>query len=200
MLKRTFDVVLGSLLLVAAAPLFGLIAVGVWLDSGRPIFFVQPRSGRRGHLFNVYKFRTLPPGVSRVDNPHGYTTPVGAVLRRWGLDELPQLWNVIRGEMSLVGPRPTLPEQVARYGPSERRRLAVRPGLTGWAQIHGRNALSWSERIRLDVWYVQHRSMGLDLRILLRTPGVLATGTGVYGADGKNPDYPYHTSRCESDR
>lgn len=195
MLKRTLDVVLGSALLVTTAPLLGLIALAVWVGSGRPVLFVQRRIGRGGRPFDVYKFRTLPPDPHPTGASRAQATWVGAVLRRWGLDELPQLWNVVRGEMSLVGPRPTLPEQVARYGPFERQRLAVRPGLTGWAQIHGRNALSWPERIAFDVWYVHHRSLRLDLRILLRTPRVLFTGTGVYGTAGMNPDFPSDASR-----
>lgn len=189
MLKRTIDMLLGGMALVGAAPLLGMVALAVWIDSGRPLLFRQTRSGRHGHPFTLYKFRTLHPGSGPIHRPRDRATRVGRVLRRWGLDELPQLWNVLRGEMSLVGPRPTLPEQTARYGPFERQRLAVRPGLTGWAQIHGRNALPWDERIALDVWYVHHRSLRLDLRILLHTPGVLATGRGTYGPGGQNDDF-----------
>lgn len=189
MSKRLFDLVLASTLLVIAAPLFGLIAVAVWKDGGQPIFFRQTRVGRHGEPFDLYKFRTLPPGTGLVDTPREYATRVGRRLRRWSLDELPQLWNVIRGDMSLVGPRPTLPDQVEQYGPFERQRLRVRPGLTGWAQIHGRNAISWPERIELDVWYVQHHTLWLDVQILLQTPGILRHPANVYGPDGTNPDY-----------
>lgn len=190
MLKRLFDIFATSVLLAGATPLFGLVALLVWVDSGRPILFCQIRSGRFGQPFTLYKFRTLSPNIGLVDTPSNHATRVGRWLRRWGLDELPQLWNVLRGDMSLVGPRPTLPKQVARYGAFERKRLAVRPGLTGWAQIHGRNALPWPKRIALDVWYVRHHSLWLDVRILFRTPRLLMQQTGVYGPGGENPDYP----------
>jgi len=187
--KRVLDVVGASALLVGLAPLCGLIAACIWLDDGRPLFFVQTRVGRRGRPFRVLKFRTLTHTPDDPTRPVAHTTRVGGLLRRWALDELPQLWNVLRGEMSLVGPRPTLPEQVEQYGPHERTRLRVRPGLTGWAQIHGRNALPWPKRIELDVWYVQNRSLWLDLQIMLRTPIVLLRGVGVNGPDGKNPSF-----------
>jgi len=186
--------VMGSTLLVMTVPLFGLIAAAVWLDGGAPVFFRQIRVGQHGRRFTLYKFRTLHPGAGRVSKPRAYATRVGAWLRRWGLDELPQLWNIVRGDMSLVGPRPALPEQVARYGPFERQRLRARPGLTGWAQVHGRNALPWSERIELDVWYTRHRTLWLDARILWRTPHVLLKGLGTYGPAGVNPDFPPHAS------
>ncbi|WP_263840112.1 sugar transferase [Salinibacter sp.] len=187
--KRALDLVGAGLLLVGLSPLLGLVALSVWLDDGRPILFAQTRVGRGGVPFRLFKFRTL---THEPDDPvraAAHTTGVGGVLRRWALDELPQLWNVLRGEMSLVGPRPTVPDQVARYGPHERRRLRVRPGLTGWAQIHGRNALLWPERIDRDVWYVRNRSLRLDLQILARTPLILVRGVGVYGADAKNPSF-----------
>jgi len=187
--KRALDLVGTSVLLVAFSPLFGLVALCIWLDDGRPLLFTQTRAGRRGTPFRIFKFRTLTREPDDPTRPAAHATRVGAVLRRWALDELPQLWNVLRGEMSLVGPRPTLPEQVEQYGPHERRRLQVRPGLTGWAQIHGRNALSWPERIDLDVWYVRHRRLLLDLWILLRTPITLVQGVGVTGTDGTNPSF-----------
>lgn len=187
--KRALDLVGASLLLVGLAPVFGLVAVSIWLTDGRPILFTQTRIGRDGVPFRLLKFRTLTHEPDAPTQPSTHTTRTGDLLRRWALDELPQLWNVLRGEMSLVGPRPTLPNQVKQYGPHEQRRLQVLPGLTGWAQIHGRNALSWAERIDLDVWYVRHRSLGLDLRILLRTPLVLMRGIGVTGADGTNPSF-----------
>lgn len=188
-LLRFRDLVGAALLLVATAPMLGVIALCIWLEAGRPILFRQTRTGRRGRPFDLLKFRTLQPVDHDPRCPQAVVTRIGRVLRRWGLDELPQLWNVMRGEMSLVGPRPTLPKQTRRYGPFERQRLDVRPGLTGWAQIHGRNALSWPERIELDVWYVAHRSFWLDLRILLRTPRVLLRGQGTYGRSGKNPSF-----------
>lgn len=189
MLKRLLDIVLASVLLVGTAPLLALIALVVWMSDGRPVVFTQTRSGYRGAPFTLYKFRTMPPDTGLVDAPRDHVTRVGRWLRRWGLDELPQLWNVLRGDMSLVGPRPTLPEHVARYSAFERQRLAVRPGLTGWAQIHGRNAIEWPERIDLDVWYVHHQSLWLDVRIVLYTPFILLSGRGVYGQDGINAGF-----------
>jgi len=188
--KRALDVVGASLLLAGLAPVLGLVAACIWLDDGRPLLFTQTRAGCQGEPFRIFKFRTLTHEPDDPARPSAYTTRIGGLLRRWALDELPQLWNVLRGEMSLVGPRPTLPEQVDQYGPYKRTRLQVPPGLTGWAQIHGRNALSWPERIDLDVWYVQNWSLLLDLRILLRTPGILVRGTGVYGPDDTNPSFP----------
>jgi len=188
--KRALDVVGASLLLAGLAPVLGLVATCIWLDDGRPLLFTQVRAGCQGEPFRIFKFRTLTGAPDDPARPSAYTTRIGGLLRRWALDELPQLWNVLRGEMSLVGPRPTLPEQVDQYGTYERTRLQVPPGITGWAQIHGRNALSWPERIDLDVWYVRNRSLLLDLRILLRTPAVLLRGVGVEGPDGRNPHFP----------
>lgn len=187
--KRALDLVGACVLLAGLSPVLGLVAVCVWLDDGRPILFTQTRAGRRGQPFQIYKFRTLTHEPADPTQPSAHTTRTGSFLRRWALDEWPQLWNVLRGEMSLVGPRPTLPEQVEQYGPYERTRLQVRPGITGWAQIHGRNALSWPKRIDLDVWYVRNRSLWLDLQILLRTPIILIQGTGVEGPDGHNPSF-----------
>ncbi len=197
--KRGLDLIGAGLLLVALAPLFGFVALCIWLDDGWPLFFTQTRAGYQGAPFRIVKFRTLTHEPDDPTRPAAHTTRIGGPLRRWALDELPQLWNVLRGEMSLVGPRPTLPEQVAQYGAHERTRLQVPPGLTGWAQIHGRNALSWPERIDLDVWYVQHRSLGLDLRILLRTPAVLWRGTGVNGPHAHNPSFPSDLPSAEPD-
>lgn len=186
-LKRGIDLIGAAALLVLLAPLGAVIAAAILLDDGRPVLFSQTRCGRAGVPFTLYKFRTLRTGPKDPTRPADYETSVGGLLRRWALDELPQLWNVLRGEMSLVGPRPVPPRQVETYGSHARLRLCVRPGLTGWAQVHGRNALSWDERIDLDVWYVRHRSLALDLRILLRTFPLLARGTGVYGSRGRNP-------------
>jgi len=185
--KRGLDCVGAAVLLVGLAPLMAAITVLILLDTGPPAFFTQTRVGRGGGLFRIFKFRTLVVGSEAPEAPARHTTAVGAPLRRWALDELPQLWNVLRGDMSLVGPRPVPPHHLDAYGSHERVRLRVRPGLTGWAQIHGRNALCWSDRFDLDAWYVRHRCLTLDLRILLRTPGLLVRGTGTYGRDGANP-------------
>lgn len=185
-LKRLVDIGGAIGLLIALAPLLATITVLIWLSDGRPVFFVQQRAGRNGTLFRLYKFRTLPPDAPANVRP-SHASRTGRLLRRWALDELPQLWNVLRGEMSLVGPRPILPQEAMHYTSRQRQRLHVRPGLTGWAQIHGRNALVWHERVEYDLWYVHHRSLQLDLRIALRTPGVLLTGEGVYGPGNHDP-------------
>lgn len=211
-MKRGIDVVISLFGLILLLPVFGAVAAAIRLDDGGTVFFTQTRSGQHAVPFRIWKFRTLAPAQptdgpdpahqTDTDSPPAgiaigdRTTRVGAFLRAWSLDELPQLWNVLRGDMSVVGPRPTLPEQVARYGPHEMQRLAMPPGLTGWAQIHGRNALSWPQRIDLDIWYVTHWRPALDLRILLRTPRVVLGRTGVHGTDGVNPDFrPVESSR-----
>jgi lipopolysaccharide/colanic/teichoic acid biosynthesis glycosyltransferase len=178
-LKRLIDVVGATAGLVVTAPLLGVAALAIRREDGGPALFRQERVGRDGHPFTLLKLRTMIVDAHTVgagyavDRGDSRITRTGEVLRRTSLDELPQLVNVLRGDMSLVGPRPTLSYQVETYTPRQRRRLEVRPGLTGWAQLHGRARLPWSERIELDVWYVEHRSLLLDLRILVRTVGVL---------------------------
>jgi lipopolysaccharide/colanic/teichoic acid biosynthesis glycosyltransferase len=165
------------------SPLLVAGAAAVKLGDGGPVLYRQRRVGLRGAEFELLKLRTMVVGAERhgaghaVDEGDPRITRAGALLRRLSLDELPQFWNVLRGDMSIVGPRPTLAYQVERYTPFQRRRLEVKPGLTGWAQIHGRASLPWDHRIELDVWYVDNRSFLLDLRILLRTPLALFTGT-----------------------
>jgi len=194
-LKHALDRLFAFFLLCLLAPVMLAVAAAILFESGRPALFVQRRVGRNGRLFPVYKFRTMIQGA--VNKGLGTTvaaaddriTRVGAFLRRWSLDELPQLLNVLRGEMNLVGPRPTLEYQVAQYTPFQRRRLEMKPGITGWAQVNGRNRLPWAQRIELDVWYVDHFSLALDARILLRTVGVLCRREGLYGPDGINDDF-----------
>ena len=186
-MRRVVDLVVAGIALVLAAPLLVIAAIAIKLDSRGPVLYMARRVGRDGAEFELYKLRTMHTG----NDPVGVGTPVlagdprvtrvGAVLRRFSLDELPNLINVIRGEMSVVGPRPTLAAQVAAYTPHQRRRLEVKPGLTGWAQVNGRAGIPWDERIELDVWYVEHRSPALDLRILARTARLLVTGRGLYG-------------------
>jgi lipopolysaccharide/colanic/teichoic acid biosynthesis glycosyltransferase len=185
-MKRAMDICAVLVLLTALAPLLIVIIALIWLDDGRPIFFSQIRAGQYGTPFRIYKFRTLLPESPDVVEPE-HATRIGRLLRRWALDELPQLWNVLKGEMSLVGPRPILPEEASYYTPRQQQRLTVPPGLTGWAQIHGRNELPWHERIEHDLWYVRHQSLWLDLRIMLSTPGALLSGDGVYGPGNHDP-------------
>jgi lipopolysaccharide/colanic/teichoic acid biosynthesis glycosyltransferase len=190
-LSRALDVVLAALLLAIASPLLALAAIAIRLESRGPVFYRQLRVGRDGESFELWKLRTMVPGAETlgagiyVVEGDPRITRVGKLLRRFSLDELPNLVNVLRGDMALVGPRPTVQEQVDRYTDRQRRRLEVKPGITGWAQINGRTSLPWPERIELDVWYVEHRSLRLDLRIMLKTARMLATGHGLYSEDLK---------------
>jgi lipopolysaccharide/colanic/teichoic acid biosynthesis glycosyltransferase len=181
--KRALDVAGASVGLLVSAPFLAAAAAAVKLEDRGPVLYRQRRVGKDGREFDLLKLRTMVVGAERlgggyaVDEGDPRITRAGRVLRRLSIDELPQLWNVVRGDMSLVGPRPTLAYQVERYTDRQRRRLEVLPGITGWAQIHGRASLPWDERIELDVWYVERRSFWLDLRILARTPFALFTGT-----------------------
>ena len=182
-MNRALDVAGASVGLALASPLLAAAAAAIKLEDGGPVLYRQRRVGLHGREFELLKLRTMVVGAERtgagfaVNEGDPRITRAGRVLRRLSLDELPQLWNVLRGDMSLIGPRPTLAYQVERYTPRQRRRLEVRPGITGWAQIHGRARLPWEERIELDVWYVEHRSPLVDLKILLRTPLALFAGT-----------------------
>ena len=186
MIRRALDIAVASAVLVAASPLIALAAVAIRLESRGGAIYRQRRVGQHGREFDVLKLRTMVAGAERmgaglaVDIGDSRITRVGALLRRSSLDELPNLVNVIRGEMSLIGPRPTVPEQVARYDERQRGRLAVKPGLTGWAQVNGRASLPWSERIELDLYYIEHRSPLLDAKIVARTLRALAHGGDLY--------------------
>lgn len=181
-MKRVFDLGVASLALITTMPLLTVVAVAVWLDLGRPILYRQERPGLNGKPFQIVKFRTMR-NIAAADTTEladaARLSRLGRWLRASSLDELPELWNVLRGEMSLVGPRPLLTEYLPLYSPEQRRRHDVRPGITGWAQIHGRNALPWEERFELDVWYVDHQSLWLDLEILCRTVGKVLSRTGI---------------------
>lgn len=185
-LKRFFDIAVATAVLILSAPLTCLIALLIVIDDGWPVLFVQERVGRGGRRFRCLKFRTMKVGTAalggglNVSADDARLTAVGRRLRDWTLDEIPQLINVVKGEMSIVGPRPWVKEQAAYCSPAEKRRFDMRPGMAGWAWIHGRNHLPFDERIRLDVWYVEHWSLWLDLRILAKAFVLLFRRVGVY--------------------
>jgi lipopolysaccharide/colanic/teichoic acid biosynthesis glycosyltransferase len=182
-MNRALDVAGATLGLALAAPVLAIAAAAIKLEDGGPVLYRQTRVGLDGRDFELLKLRTMVVGAERigagfaVDEGDSRITRVGRFLRRTSMDELPQLWNVIRGDMGIIGPRPTLRYQVESYDERQRRRLAVKPGLTGWAQVHGRAALRWVDRIEFDIWYVEHRSPRVDLEILLRTPFALFDNT-----------------------
>ena len=194
-LKRIFDILASGIALVVLLPIFVIIGIFIKLDSKGPVFFVQERVGKDGKIFRAYKLRTMIDdavaiGGEKISQDDLRITRVGKHLR-WGIDELPQLINVFKGDMSLVGPRPTLLEQVVRYSEEHKRRLEMKPGITGWALINGRNTLSWPEKIELDIWYIDHWSIWLDLKILFKTVWVVIfLREGLYGKDGVNMGYP----------
>jgi lipopolysaccharide/colanic/teichoic acid biosynthesis glycosyltransferase len=190
-ITRALDFVLAALGSALTAPLVALLALAVRLESPGHTIYTQTRVGKDGRLFAIYKLRTMVAGAEftgaglAINQGDPRITRVGRLLRRYSLDELPNLWNVLRGEMSIVGPRPTVPVQVEQYTERQRGRLAVKPGITGWAQINGRASLPWPERIELDLWYVEHRTLRLDLTILARTVSLVLRGHGLYkGATG----------------
>ena len=186
MTTRLFDLVVASAALVVFGPVLAVCAIAIRLESRGPVIYRQRRVGKDGKPFEMLKLRTMVSGAERigaglaVNEGDPRITRIGAFLRRWSLDELPNFVNVLRGEMSIVGPRPTVQVQVDQYTERQRRRLEVKPGITGWAQVNGRASLPWPERIELDVWYVDNRSLGLDVRILVRTVRMLLSGDGLY--------------------
>ncbi len=181
-IKRIFDIIISIVTLIILFPFLVIVAILIKITSPGPIFFIQERIGKDGKPFNLIKFRTMVKDAEKltkgmhIDGRNPYITKVGRFLRKWSIDEIPELINVLKGEMSIVGPRPTLRYQVEKYDNFQRQRLLVKPGLTGWAQINGRNAIPWSKRIELDVWYVNHWSLWLDLIIMLKTIRVLFRG------------------------
>ena len=171
-MKRLFDLILVLPSLILIAPGIGVISLLVWISMGRPVLFRQQRPGKGGKPFVMYKFRTMldkRDGAGNLLPDEVRITWIGRLLRSTSLDELPELFNVLKGDMSLVGPRPLLMQYLGRYTPEQARRHEVKPGLTGWAQVNGRNAITWEEKFRLDVWYVDHRSLWLDLKIIAMT-------------------------------
>ncbi len=196
MIRRAIDILVAATLLLLASPLLLVAAIAIALDSRGGVIYRQRRVGHEGRDFDVLKLRTMVAGAERmgaglwVDADDARITRVGAILRRTSLDELPNLWNVLRGEMSLIGPRPTVPEQVAVYTERQLGRLAIRPGITGWAQVNGRAALPWGKRIELDLYYIEHRSLALDLRIIARTVPMLVHGGDLYRGETGGWDLP----------
>jgi lipopolysaccharide/colanic/teichoic acid biosynthesis glycosyltransferase len=194
--NRAADIAIAGVSLVVAAPVLALAALAIKLEDGGPVLYRQTRVGKDGADFDLLKLRTMVVGAETmgaglaVNRGDSRITRTGRLLRKLSLDELPQLWNVVRGEMSVIGPRPTLRYQVEQYDERQRHRLDVRPGITGWAQINGRATLPWADRIELDVWYVEHRSPLLDLRILARTPAALFSGTYKGETGGWKPPVP----------
>ena len=189
-MRRVVDLVVATVAAAVLSPLAALIALAIRITMGRPVLFRQQRSGRHGAEFSIAKFRTMRAPKYPDEPDAARLSRVGALLRSTSLDELPQLLNVFRGEMTLIGPRPTLPEQVAHYSAHQRRRLEIRPGITGYAQVKGRNSITWPERIELDIWYIDNRTLLLDLRILLRTVLNLVRREGITGPGGVNQGFP----------
>lgn len=196
MVRRCLDIVSATVGLAVSAPVMAAAAIAVRVHDGGPAFYRQERIGKNGKPFMMIKLRTMSVGAEHhgsgivVSVGDERITRPGRILRATSLDELPQLWNVLRGEMAIIGPRPTVASQVALYSRLQRRRLEVLPGITGWAQVNGRNALSWAERIAFDVWYVEHQTPVLDLWVLSLTPSALrAKKDSLYGTDGKTPDF-----------
>jgi lipopolysaccharide/colanic/teichoic acid biosynthesis glycosyltransferase len=190
-IRRAIDIAFAAIALLVCAPLLLAAVLAIRLDTPGQSIYRQRRAGKDGEAFDLFKLRTMVDGAEHigaglaVNANDSRITRVGALLRRTSLDELPNLLNVLRGEMSLIGPRPTLPVQVEQYSPRQRRRLEVKPGITGWAQVNGRASLPWAQRIELDLYYVEHRSLALDLKILARTPALVLGGGGLYkGASG----------------
>ena len=192
-MKRTLDLLVSAVLLLLLSPVLALVALGVWHDVGAPVLFRQKRPGLHGRPFEIVKFRTMRDARRRdgtILPDSERLTGFGRWLRSTSLDELPELWNVFRGDMSLVGPRPLLMQYLPLYSAEQQRRHDVRPGLTGWAQVNGRNALTWEEKFRYDVWYVDNRSMLLDLRILLLTAKSVLSRKGIsHGESATMPEF-----------
>jgi undecaprenyl phosphate N,N'-diacetylbacillosamine 1-phosphate transferase len=190
MVKRILDLFLGIIGLILTSPLWLYVIIRIKTEDRGPVFFVQERVGRNGRLFRMYKFRSMVVGAEKkglgvfVSTDDERITKIGKFIRKTSIDELPQLINVLKGEMSIVGPRPTLEYQVERYNKEQKRRLLVKPGITGWAQINGRNNMTWPEKIKLDLWYVDHWSIGLDLKIIGRTIWLVLKREGIYSDEG----------------
>lgn len=189
-IKRILDMIFGALGLILTSPLWLYVIIRIKSEDHGPVFFIQERVGKDGKIFRMYKFRSMIVGAEKkglgvfVRTDDERITKIGKLIRKTSIDELPQFINVLKGEMSIVGPRPTLEYQVKRYNEKQKRRLLVKPGMTGWAQINGRNNMTWPEKIELDLWYVDHWSIGLDLKIIGRTIWSVLKGEGIYSDEG----------------
>jgi len=189
-MRRALDIIVAGVAGLLFVPIALVIALAVRWELGSPVFFRQRRSGLRGREFTILKFRTMRAARHEAETDLDRDTPLGRRLRAASLDELPQLVNVLRGDMSLIGPRPTLPEQVVHYDARQRGRLSIRPGITGWAQVNGRNSISWPERIEFDLWYIANRSLRVDLKVLWLTVLNVIRPRGITGAGGVNDGFP----------
>ena len=191
--KRLFDILFSLAALLVTAPLMAALYVAIAVKMGRPVFFRQKRPGLHGEVFEMVKFRTMTDArdvSGRLLSDAERLTPLGMFLRRSSLDEFPEFWNVLKGDMSVVGPRPLLVQYLSRYSQEQLRRHLVKPGITGWAQVNGRNALSWDEKFKLDVWYVDHHSLRLDLRIIAMTIAKVLRRDGISAAgDATMPEF-----------
>lgn len=190
MVKRILDLLLGIIGLILTSPLWLYVIIRIKSEDHGPVFFIQERVGKDGKLFRMYKFRSMVMGAEEkgagvfVSAEDKRITKIGRFIRKTSIDELPQLINVLKGEMSVVGPRPTLAYQVKRYNERQRRRLSVKPGITGWAQINGRNTMTWPEKIELDLWYIDHWSIGLDFKIIGKSIWSVLKREGIYSEEG----------------
>lgn len=194
-IKSFFDLLFGLIFFIILLPVFIIIGILIKLDSKGPVFFTQERIGKNEKIFVIYKFRSMVDKAEEIglglnlSKDDSRITKLGDFLRNWSLDELPQIINIVKGDMSFIGPRPTLDYQVKSYNDIQRKRLLMKPGVTGWAQVNGRNSLTWKQRIEYDVWYVENYSLWLDFKILLKTFKVALLREGLYGDDGINDDF-----------
>ena len=204
--KHSIDFVISLVLLILLSPLFLIVALIIKLESRGPVFFKQDRIGKDGELFVIYKFRSMVNNADKMgaginlSKDDNRITPFGHFIRNWSIDELPQLINILIGDMSIIGPRPTITYQVERYSERQRKRLNMRPGVTGWAQVNGRNSLPWVKRIEYDIWYVENYSLLLDLKIFIKTFRVALLREGLYGEDGVNDDFDVTTIEPENEK
>lgn len=196
--KRAMDIIVAMLMLLFLLPLFAVIAVAIKIESKGPVFFRQNRAGKDAKIFKMIKFRSMVPNAEKqglgyeVAKDDDRITKFGKLLRGWGIDELPQLFNVLKGDVSLVGPRAARADQIEMFEEGDLKRMAMKPGITGWAVVNGRNGIDWKKRIELDIWYVEKWSFWLDIKILFKTLWVvLVTRRGVYGPEGVTRDYNY---------